>query len=274
MAKDFTTPKEDALEAENTGLRQMLAQAGIDASQLLTKAGIDATEQEAAARLQRLLLEELHHRVKNTLATVMAITSQSLKNATSMEQGREAIAHRLIALGRAHDLLLQTSWTSASLPTVVRAAIGPFDTPGAERFIVLGTEINVGPAAVLSLALALNELCTNAVKFGALSNAEGHVEITSVLDEKAQRFKLIWAEKGGPLSKNRPNMVLERSSSSAALPDYSMVMLDCGLNPQASYANLIFLSPRCGRPSDGSARCPLLAQSGHPPLHRTCPLSG
>jgi hypothetical protein len=88
MAKEVTTPKEDALEAENTGLRQTLAQAGIDASQLLAKAGIDASQQEAAARLQRLLLEELHHRVKNTLATVMVITSQSLKNATSMEQGR------------------------------------------------------------------------------------------------------------------------------------------------------------------------------------------
>ena len=201
MAKDFTTPKEDALEAENTGLRQMLAQAGIDASQLLAKAGIDATEQAAAARLQRLLLEELHHRVKNTLATVMAITSQSLKNATSMEQGREAVAHRLIALGRAHDLLLQTSWTRAGLPAIVGAAIGPFDAPGAGRFIVQGAEIDVGPAAVLSLALALNELCTNAVKFGSLSNAEGHVEITSVLDEKAQRFKLIWAEKGGPAVK-------------------------------------------------------------------------
>jgi two-component sensor histidine kinase len=121
-----------------------------------------------------------------------------------MEQGREAIAHRLIALGRAHDLLLQTSWTSASLPAIVRAAIGPFDTPGAERFVVQGAEINVGPAAVLSLALALNELCTNAVKYGALSNAEGHVEITSVLDEKAQRFKLIWAEKGGPAVKESP----------------------------------------------------------------------
>jgi two-component sensor histidine kinase len=216
MAKDFTTPKEDALEAENTGLRQMLAQAGIDASQMLAKAGIDATEQEAAAHLQRLLLEELHHRVKNTLATVMVITSQSLKNATSMEQGREAIAHRLIALGRAHDLLLQTSWTSASLSAVVRAAIDPFDTPGAERFIVQGAEIDVGPAAVLSLALALNELCTNAVKFGALSNAEGHVEITSVLDEKAQRFKLIWAEKGGPAVKEPPKhgfgtQLIERS---------------------------------------------------------------
>ncbi len=195
---DFPTPKEDALEAENAGLRQMLTQAGLDASQLLEKAGIDATQQEAAARLQRLLLEELHHRVKNTLATVMAITSQSLKNATSMEQGRQAIAHRLIALGRAHDLLLQTSWTSASLPVIVHAAIGPFDTSGAKRFVVQLVDIDVGPAAVLSLALALNELCTNAVKFGALSNASGHVEINSVLDEKAQRFKLIWEEKGGP----------------------------------------------------------------------------
>ncbi len=198
MVKDVATPKEEALEAENTGLRQMLAQAGIDASQLLAKAGIDATEHEAAARLQRLLLEELHHRVKNTLATVMAITSQSLRNATSMEEGREAIAHRLIALGRAHDLLLQTSWKSASLPAIVHAAIGPFDTPGERRFIVHIVEIDVGPAAVLSLALALNELCTNAVKFGALSNSEGRVEITSMVDEEAQRFKLIWVEKGGP----------------------------------------------------------------------------
>lgn len=64
-------------------------------------------------------------------------------------------------------------------------------------------EIDVGPAAVLSLVMALNELCTNAVKYGALSNAEGHIEITSVLDEDAQRFKLIWEEKGGPLVKAR-----------------------------------------------------------------------
>ena len=74
----------------------------------------------------------------------------------------------------------------------------PFDTPGAERFVVQGAEINVGPAAVLSLALALNELCTNAVKYGALSNATGRIDITSTVDEKAQLFKLTWTEKGGP----------------------------------------------------------------------------
>ena len=197
----MTTSKEDTLEAENSALRQLLEQAGLDASRLLAQAGINATEKEATERLQRLLFEELHHRVKNTLATVMAIASQSLRNATDLEQGREAISHRLIALGRVHDLLLQTNWTSASLSAIVRAAIEPFDTHGIERFVVHGVEIDVGPAAVLSLAMALNELCTNAVKHGALSNAEGHVEITSVLDEDAQRFKLIWEEKGGPIVK-------------------------------------------------------------------------
>ena len=98
--------KEDALEAENAGLRELLTQAEIDAARLLAKAGIDATENEAAKRLQRLLLEELHHRVKNTLATVLAITSQSLRTAETLEQGRLAVESRLMALGRAHDLLL------------------------------------------------------------------------------------------------------------------------------------------------------------------------
>ena len=101
MASDLTTPKEDALESENAGLRELIAQAGIDAARLLAQAGIDATEQKAAERLQRLLLEELHHRVKNTVATVMAITSQTLRSAENLAQGRQAIDSRLLALGTA-----------------------------------------------------------------------------------------------------------------------------------------------------------------------------
>ena len=77
--------------------------------------------------LQRLLLEELHHRIKNVLATVMAIASQSLRHVDNVEQGREAIEHRLLALGRVHDLLLKTNWTSATLASIVRTAIDPFD---------------------------------------------------------------------------------------------------------------------------------------------------
>src|SRR5689334_17890068 len=106
MERDTTTLKETALEAEISGLRTLLTQAGVDAARILVQAGIDATENEAAKRLRHLLLEELHHRVKNTLATVIAITSQSLRTATSLDEGRAAVESRLVALGKAHDLLL------------------------------------------------------------------------------------------------------------------------------------------------------------------------
>ena len=190
--------KNDALEAENVGLQDLLTQAGIDAARLLAQAGIDATENEAAKRLQRLLLEELIHRVKNTLATVIGITSQSLRTAENLEQGRLAVESRLVALGRAHDLLLRANWASAKLTDVIRAAIEPFDSHDVRRFVVQDTSIEIGPGAVLPLTMSLNELCTNAVKYGALSNATGRIDITSMVDEKAQRFKLTWTEKGGP----------------------------------------------------------------------------
>src|SRR5438270_3963854 len=161
MVGDWTNPKEDALEAEITRLRELLAQAGIDASRLLAQAGMDATENESAKALQRLLLEELHHRVKNTLATVIAITSQSLRNAESLDAGRRAVESRLVALGRAHDLLLEAKWASAKLVDVIRAAIKPFDSQDVRRFVVQDTAIEIGPGAVLPLTMSLNELCTN-----------------------------------------------------------------------------------------------------------------
>jgi len=182
-----TTSDEVRLEVENVDLRRLLEQAGIDAA-----------EQKGAQRLQRLLLEELHHRVKNTLATVMAITSQSLRAAKSVEDGRRAIEHRLLALGRVHDLLLDTNWTSASLAAILKTATDPFDTSGAGRFFVQSSDIEVSSGAVLPLAMVLNELCTNAVKYGALSNATGRVEITTTVDNSLNQFRLTWAEKGGP----------------------------------------------------------------------------
>src|SRR5437016_10399359 len=138
-AADSKSFKETALEAENAGLRDLLTQAGIDAARILAQAGIDATENEVAKRLQRLLLEELHHRVKNTLATVIAITSQSLRTAVSLDEGRLAVESRLVALGRAHDLLLQAQWASAKLVDVIRSAIKPFDSQDVRRFVVQDT---------------------------------------------------------------------------------------------------------------------------------------
>ena len=181
-----------------TALRLLLEQAGIDAKVLLAQAGIDAKEREAADKLQKLILEELHHRIKNTLATVTAIASQSLRTATSIEHGQQAIEGRLIALGRAHDLLLQVSWANASLVDTIRGAIKPYESQGAARFSIDGPDIGITSSAVIALAMTLNELCTNTTKFGALSVPNGRISIAWTIDEPAQRLRLTWTEVGGP----------------------------------------------------------------------------
>src|SRR5450432_4505502 len=192
-----TVPQE-FLKAENVGLRLLLEQAGIDSKALLAQAGIEAKEREAADRLQKLILEELHHRIKNTLATVSAIASQSLRNATSIEHGQQAIESRLLALGRAHDLLLQARWSSASLTHIVRGATEPYDSKDRGKFSIKGPDLNITSGAVIALAMTLNELCTNTTKFGALSVPAGRIEIGWKIDAGTQRLQLTWAEKDGP----------------------------------------------------------------------------
>jgi two-component sensor histidine kinase/FixJ family two-component response regulator len=187
-----------SLIAENDSLRLLLEQAAIDTKFLLAQAGIDAKEREAADKLQRLILEELHHRIKNTLATVGAIASQSLRTATSVEHAQLAIEGRLLALGRAHDLLMQVSWANASLTQTLRGATEPYDNKGVRRFTIDGPDIRITSSAVIALAMTLNELCTNTTKFGALSVAAGRVEIIWTIDDDTRRLRLTWTEKGGP----------------------------------------------------------------------------
>ncbi len=192
-------PHQDFLAAENVSLRLLLAQAEINTRSLLTKAGIEAREREASDKLQKLILEELHHRIKNTLATVGAIVSQSLRNLPGAEHAQHAIAGRLLALGRAHDLLLQARWTSADLGTVVRGATEAFDKPDEPKFSISGPNIRMTSGAVIAVAMTLNELCTNTTKFGALSVPEGRVDISWALDPQTERLHLTWTEKNGPL---------------------------------------------------------------------------
>ena len=184
--------------AENDSLRLLLEQATIDAEALLAQAGIDAREREAADKLQKLILDELHHRIKNTLATVSAIASQSLRTATSIEHGQQAIEGRLVALGRAHDLLMQVSWANTSLAHTIRGATEPYDSQGAGHFSINGPDIGITSGAVIALAMTLNELCTNTTKFGALSVPAGRVEIAWMIDEATQRLRFTWTETGGP----------------------------------------------------------------------------
>ena len=190
--------QEAVLSAENDSLRLLLEQAGIDAEALLAQAGIDAEQREAADRLQKLIMGELHHRIKNTLATVSAIASQSFRTATSVEHGQKAMEGRLLALGRAHDLLMQVSWSNASLTHTLSGATEPFDGQGARRFHFNGPDIRITSGAVIALAMTFNELCTNTTKFGALSVANGRVEVAWTTDEDRQRLRLSWTERGGP----------------------------------------------------------------------------
>jgi two-component sensor histidine kinase len=176
------------LQLENATLRR-----------LLEHAATDAVRRDSAEKLQRLILEELHHRVKNTLAIVQSITTQSVRTAIDLPHAGEAISARLGALGRVHDLLLRTSWAGAMLPELLKTAIEPFETPGREQFRIQPTPIRINPAAALPFVMTINELCTNASKHGALTVPNGRVNITTKVNERAGTFHFNWSEKGGPI---------------------------------------------------------------------------
>ncbi len=192
---DENQPFQDALTTENDSLKLALEQAGIDAKALLTQAGIEAEERDAADKLQHLIHAEMHHRIKNMLATVGAITHQSLRTATSMTHASAAIDGRFAALARAHDLLTRVSWENASIDSTIRSAIEPFDQ-GGDRFIISGESLRITSSSVIAFAMTLNELCTNTTKFGALSLPTGQVRISWSL--AGDRFRLEWVETGGP----------------------------------------------------------------------------
>lgn len=192
---DRNQPFQDALTSENDSLKLALEQAGIDATALLVQAGIEAAERDSAILLQNLIHAELHHRIKNMLATVGAITDQSLRNATSITDARSAIDGRFAALARAHELLTRLSWENATIDSIVRSAVEPFDQGGA-RFVISGEETRINSSSVIAFAMTLNELCTNTTKFGALSLPSGQVRLSWRIEDA--RFRLEWAESGGP----------------------------------------------------------------------------
>ncbi|MCJ2066802.1 PAS domain S-box protein [Methylobacterium sp. J-088] len=152
-----------------------------------------------AEATQDLLNRELSHRLKNTLAMVQSIATQTLRNAPSLSAAQEALAARLVALGKAHDVLLAGHTESASVSAVVQGALALHEDT-ATRFQFSGPSLFIGPSAALMLGLMLHELATNAAKYGALSVATGHVTVgwrVTGEDGEAQ-FCLEWIELGGP----------------------------------------------------------------------------
>jgi PAS domain S-box-containing protein len=160
----------------------------------------DISAEKQAQEQQRVLIDELNHRVKNTLATVQSIVAQTLRNEPDPAQARNSIEGRLIMLSRAHDVLTRETWGSARLHEIVDEAVSAFQTTGA-RISVKGPEVRLTPRQALSLSMALHELATNALKHGALSIDSGSVSVGwELLPEENgdQSLRLRWVERNGP----------------------------------------------------------------------------
>lgn len=164
-----------------------------------------AAEREVAARIaaearQRLLLDELNHRVKNTLATVQSIAAQSLRHGTDVNSVRKSFEARLIALSQAHNLLTRDNWTGVSLAELIEGELSPYGGDHGERVVVAGEAIWLAPNTAVALGMAFHELATNAVKYGALSNDEGRVQVSWTLAPGSgpRQIRIVWREIGGP----------------------------------------------------------------------------
>jgi PAS domain S-box-containing protein len=161
---------------------------------------VDIDQEKKAEEHQALLINELNHRVKNTLATVQSIASQTLRNSSTPAEARSALEARLFALSRAHDVLTRENWDTASLREIVSEALAPYRHERERRLHVAGPDVRLSPRMALVLAMALQELATNAVKYGALSNSTGEVRISWRVQQEAgeRRLHLAWIESGGP----------------------------------------------------------------------------
>jgi two-component sensor histidine kinase len=165
---------------------------------------IDVTEAKQArdalqaAEQQQLLMHELSHRMKNTLALVQAIANQTMRSAGSLEEARQSLTARIGALGVAQDLLLQSA-NSADIADIVRG-VSALHGGLLGRIRVSGPAVQLKPRAALAVTLTLHELATNAAKYGALSNDRGRVEIAwRILRSRGgERFTLVWSEHDGP----------------------------------------------------------------------------
>ena len=162
----------------------------------------DITERKAAERRQKLLIDELNHRVKNTLARVQSLAAQTARGTSDPKEFRERFEGRLIALSKAHDQLTEHHWENGDLRALIAESVAPYAGAGSERVAPRGETVELGPRAVLTLAMAFHELTTNAAKYGALSGPNGRIEIgwhrAAAEGERPAQLRIDWVETGGP----------------------------------------------------------------------------
>jgi PAS domain S-box-containing protein len=166
-----------------------------DDGSLVLKIFRDRTEEREAENRQQILIHELNHRVKNTLATVQAMASQTLRNSKVEGEVRQGFEARLHALAAGHDILTRESWGGADLRRIVDAALKPFREADENRIGIEGPALYLAPKIALAFTMALHELATNATKYGALSDS-GRVDVNWSIEGDRLLFR--WRESGGP----------------------------------------------------------------------------
>lgn len=160
----------------------------------------DISARKFAEEHRSILARELTHRVKNTLATVNAVVSQTLRDATSLEDAATAVGGRIASLAAAHDLLVRDEIEGAAIRDIVERVLAPFAGRGGARFDIAGPTVRLSPEITLALSMALHELATNAVKYGALSIPAGRVAIDWAINGSGddRRLAVRWRERDGP----------------------------------------------------------------------------
>jgi two-component sensor histidine kinase len=159
---------------------------------------VDISERKQAENAQKVLIDELNHRVKNTLATVQSLASQTARHAADLKEFLPTFTGRLLALARAHDLLTTRSWQDAPFERLVHDIVAPVSSG---RVVTCGPNVNLDARTALSFTMVLNELLTNAAKYGSLSAPDGSVSLTwRIADSERPQCTLEceWSERGGP----------------------------------------------------------------------------
>ncbi|WP_262027519.1 PAS domain-containing protein [Microvirga sp. Mcv34] len=160
---------------------------------------IDITHYKEAENRQNLLIRELHHRVKNTLATVQAIVGSTARTASSIDEFYQGFVGRIVSLARTHNLLTEDLWQKADLEVLVQTELGPYEDEARNRITIMGPHLELPSEAAVPIGMAIHELTTNAAKHGALSTFGGQVEVRwEILGDERPMLHFSWEEHGGP----------------------------------------------------------------------------
>jgi two-component sensor histidine kinase len=172
----------------------------LENSRLYSAAQNEIEERKQAQTQQSLLIRELHHRVKNTLATVQAVVGATARSALNIDDFYQAFVGRIISLANTHSLLTEAVWQTASLREIMEKELRPYNDVRGQRITLNGPAVELPSDAAVPIGMAIHELTTNAAKYGALSVSRGKVSVSweSEPAEEGTRLKLIWEETGGP----------------------------------------------------------------------------